>query len=330
MDEIIIRPGSEADLAAILELRRRCFATEDEEKIDPQFWRWEFRAEYRSAAITVAERGGRVLSHFAVLPMQYRLGDALVDGGLGVDAMTDPEARGAGLYTSVVSRGSEDSGVPILTAFQIRTTVRGAMERAGWHARQSMPVFVRPASLLSVVASRGSRTNASEESARQGAQLLNGADAGEMAKLARDAFPSSSIRLERSEAFLTWRLFSNPRWQYRVFGLRENGELVAWAATRRTTLKGFDTLAIVDFVCAQGGARGGALLKALVQEAGSAGVQLVAALLSWSHPALKTFLFRGFVPGPHRFRLLTRLDPILASTLDRRPWIITWIDTDHL
>jgi hypothetical protein len=152
-----------------------------------------------------------------------------------------------------------------------------------------------------------------------------------MASVARCAYPSSSIRLERSESFLAWRLFSNPRWRYRVIGLRDGGELVAWAAARRTTLKGFDTLAIVDFVFRAGDARSSArLLKALVHEARRSGVQLVAALLSWSHPALKAFLLRGFVPGPHRFRLLTRLAPKITSTLNRRPWIITWIDTDHL
>jgi hypothetical protein len=66
-----------------------------------------------------------------------------------------------------------------------------------------------------------------------------------------------------------------------------------------------------------------------VQEARRQSCRLTAALVSWRHPALPLFLGRGYLPGPHRFRLLVHS---MAGAVDvaRLRWHILWADTDHL
>src|SRR5207244_3821537 len=53
--------------------------------------------------------------------------------------------------------------------------------------------------------------------------------------------PAGGASIARTPEFLAWRFFDNPHWKYRVTAV-DDGYLVA----RRTTLKGFDTYAIVD------------------------------------------------------------------------------------
>jgi GNAT superfamily N-acetyltransferase len=126
--------------------------------------------------------------------------------------------------------------------------------------------------------------------------------------------------LARTPEFLRWRFFENPHWSYRVTGVGD----AAYCVTRRTTLKGFDTLAVVDLAWRD--ARDARqLLRNAIAHARAERCTLVAAFVSRAHPAFGMFLRHGFVPGPHWFRLLVH-PPEQA----RRRWRVMWADTDHL
>jgi hypothetical protein len=296
---LTFREATAHDRAAILALRERCFGVTDPEKLDPRFWDWEFR----DARIFVGERDGAIVTHFALLPY----------GGfaLAVDAMTAPEARGSGAYSGVVGHALEAvrGDFEVAHAYQIRDAVLGPMLRNGWTHEESIPVLVRPASLRALlklpVAPR----------ARNGAELLRREHAEEMASLAR------------TREWIEWRFFDNPRWTYRVTGVRDAaGRLSAWLVARRTTLKGQDTLAIVD-VAFRDRKAARDLIRDAVAEANNLGCPLAAAFVSRAHPA-RALLHRSlFVPGPHRFRLLVHN---LGRPRRREPWRVTWADTDHL
>ncbi|MFL6248558.1 MAG: hypothetical protein ACJ74H_21220, partial [Thermoanaerobaculia bacterium] len=68
-----------------------------------------------------------------------------------------------------------------------------------------------------------------------------------------------------------------------------------------------------------------ALLRDAVEEAKARGCKLVAALVSRHHPAFGIFLRKGFLPGPHWFRLL-----VFPPERAKRRWRVMWADTDHL
>jgi GNAT superfamily N-acetyltransferase len=91
--------------------------------------------------------------------------------------------------------------------------------------------------------------------------------------------------------------------------------------TVRTTLKGFDTLALLDVPSR-------AFLNDAIRYARSLRVQLVAALLTLRHPAVPLVISKGFLPSPYRFRLLVNS---FDKTLDphRVKWALSWKDTDH-
>ena len=292
------REASAADREAILALRGRCFGEIDPEKRDPRFWDWEFSG----GRCFVGEDAGRVLTHIALVPVTYAIDGSLVRGATAVDAMTSPDARGHGWFSRVVRFAMESTrdDFAISTAYQIRGAVLGAMLRSGWVVAEKVPVLVRPVFLPALH--------------RTEVRVLMRDDVQTMAGLT----PAGGASIARTPEFLAWRFFDNPRWKYRVTAV-DDGYLVA----RRTTLKGFDTYAIVDLAFrTKRTAR--ALIAGAIHEAKRLGCTLVASLVSRAHPAFVPLLLRGFVPGPHRFRLLVHPKHVSAR------WRVMWADTDHL
>ena len=330
-----IRAAGIRDREAILRLRALSFPEDDAEKGDPDFWNWEFGRE--RVRVFVAEEDGECLAHVALIPQGHVVEGRAVESAMAVDAMTHPGRRRGGLYSRVVEGALEATldQVSLLTAFQIRPEVLGSMLRTGWAIRASAPVFLRPASFRSFFGSggqRGRRDLVDLPATHPDVRLLSGNDVSRMTEVAASMFDARDIHLHRSEEFLRWRFFSNPFWQYRVTGIHAGKKLMAYLIARRSTLRGMDTVAIADLGFRPGSSYAmRVLIGDSIRVARIGGCRLIASLLSRHHPALGSLLRRGFVPGPHRFRLLTRTrDGALDERLAKGHWRISWADTDHL
>lgn len=304
------REATAHDRDAILALRQRSYGDVDPEKRDPRFWDWEFAKARVFVGEEVSERGNTIVTHLALVP--YDGLDPSIRVVVAVDAMTAPEARRGGAYSGLVAYANAAirDDFDAIHGYQIRKAVLGPMLRNGWVNAESIPVLVRPASLRGLLKMKTTpRTRASD------AEILTRDHASEMAALAR------------TRQFIEWRFFDNPRWSYRVTGARdERGRLVAWLVSRRTTLRNFDTHAIVDVAFTDKRAANN-LIRDSIAEAKSLGCALVAAFASRAHPA-RALLRRGlFLPGPHRFRLLVYS---FGRPPRQEPWQVTWADTDHL
>ena len=286
---------------AILALRRRCFPDEDREKQEASFWQWEFGR----GRMFVAQDGDRVVAHMGFVPQTWRIDGASYDGMLAVDAMTDPDYRRQGLFNSVAAFAREalKSSVALSTAFQIRDAVLPPMEANGWRTVLRAPVLVKM-------------------NVGRALRFESGGSAAALHTIAEE-FLTRVSHVERSDAHLQWRFAENPH--YRIDATDD-----AYVVSRRTTLRGYDTLAIADIAWRQGKTREGRVLLAEVLARGrSEGVRLAATLLSLSHPAMPALVRSGFLPSPHRFRFLVNAfdERIRVS---RARWALTWADTDHL
>ena len=342
------REATATDRERILALRTRCFGDVDPEKADPRFWDWEFsRARMFVGVLTsssgssgsseflgVEEDEARVNSlhseepelatHLAMLDLPHMLDGRQVNGALAVDAMTLPSARGQGAFTGVVRYAAEHNGHTIATAYQIRKPVLGAMLRGGWAVAERVPVLIRPIIRLSRTRVED-RHSCLSSSSSPAAGERRGGQAGVPVLHSDDVWWMSGLGLTdgcvaRTPEFLSWRFFENPHWRYRVTGIRERAYLV----TRRTTLKGFDTLSIVDLAFRDRRAAR-LLLRDAIAHARVDACTLAAAFVSRKHPAFWMFVRAGFLPGPHWFRLLVH-PPEQA----KRTWRVMWADTDHL
>jgi GNAT superfamily N-acetyltransferase len=285
---------------AILALRVRCFPDEDREKQDPSFWQWEFGR----GRMFVARDRSRVVAHLGFVPQTWRIDGASHAGMLAVDAMTDPDYRRQGLFHRVAAfaRESLKNSIALSTAFQIRDAVLPPMEANGWRTILRAPVLVK---------------------VNVGRAFAKPVELPELKGAIAEEFLTRVAHVERTDAHLQWRFAANSL--YRI-DASDN----AYVVSRRTTLRGYDTLAIADIGWRPGSSREGRVLLAEVLARGrSEGVRLAATLLSLSHPAMSAMVRSGFLPSPHRFRFLVNAfdERIRVS---RARWALTWADTDHL
>jgi GNAT superfamily N-acetyltransferase len=292
------READAGDRERILALRARCFGDVDPEKLDRRFWDWEFAR----ARMFVGEGADELATHLALLNLPHMLDGVQVPGALAVDAMTSPGARGQGAFTGLVTAAMTASTHTVATAYQIRSAVLGAMLRGGWAVAERVPVLLRPAFTF-------------RKSGQAGLPVLHQRDVGWMSALG-----GTDGCVARTAEFLSWRFFENPHWTYRVTGVPE----AAYLVTRRTVLKGLDTLAIVDLAWREKSAAR-RLLSEAIAHARAERCTLVAALVSRRHPAFGMLLRAGFLPGPHWFRLLVH-----PREQASRAWRVMWADTDHL
>ncbi|PYQ29589.1 MAG: hypothetical protein DMF56_11540 [Acidobacteria bacterium] len=290
---IDVREGTRADRDAILALRGRCFAGEDPEKQDPRFWEWEFG---QGGRFFVAVDGDRVVAHLGFVP-QLKM--------LAVDAMTDPDSRRQHLFSRVVecARDTLRNDVDFSCAFQIREAVLPAMVRGGWRPAARAFVLVRP---LVVAPSRGLAVT----------QRLGGTEQ-----------PSDRATEQPIPSHLHWRFLENPLWKYDIHANDD-----AYVVTRRTMLRGHDSVAIADLGWPKGKERAGrALLREVFAKGRAEGAQVAAVLITLAHPALPVLVRAGFLPSPHRFRFLVNyFGTDFGTPRKQKRWPLTWADTDHL
>lgn len=299
---IELREATRDDRDAILALRARCFPGEDEEKQDPAWWDWEFAR----GRMFVAEERGRLAAHLGFVAQPWVIGGQTYDGMLAVDAMTDPDFRRQGVFHKVAAfaRDTLRKDVALSTAFQIRDAVLPPMQANGWESVLRAPVLVK------VLVRSGDSSPAIAPEADALAQIA-------------DTFLTRNARVQRTPEHLAWRFQQNP-----IYAIDATD--VAYVVSRRTMLRGYDTIAIADIAWREGHVRDArVLLHEVLTRGKAAGAQLAAALVSMSHPALPALVRSGFLPSPHRFRFLVNVfdDSIRVS---RARWALTWADTDHL
>ena len=297
---IEIREAGAQDRDAILALRKRCFPNEDVEKQEPSFWDWEFGR----GRMFVAAEGERAVAHLGFVPQTWRIDGQTYDGMLAVDAMTDPDYRRQGLFHRVAAfaRDALKDSVALSTAFQIRDAVLPPMEANGWRTVLRAPVLVK--------------VNVGRTYARP-------IEFPELRGAIAEEFLTRVAHVQRSDEHLRWRFADKAL--YRIDATDD-----AYVVSRRTMLRGYDTLAIADIAWRPGKTRDARVLLAEVLARGRGeGVRLAVALVSLSHPAMPALVRSGFLPSPHRFRFLVNAfdERIRVS---RARWALTWADTDHL
>jgi Acetyltransferase (GNAT) family len=236
----------------------------------------------------VAVDDDRVVAHLGIVP-QLKM--------LAVDAMTDPEYRRQHLFSRVVecARDTLRNEIDFSCAFQIREAVLPAMVKGGWKPAASAFVLVRP---LVVARFRGLAVTQPEQ-------------------------PSDCATEQPIPPHLHWRFLENPLWKYDIHANDD-----AYVVTRRTKLRGYDSVAIADLGWPKGKERAArALLRNVFAKGRAEGAQVAAVMITIAHPAFSLLVRSGFLPSPHRFRFLVN---DFSKPRAREKWALTWADTDHL
>jgi predicted N-acetyltransferase YhbS len=303
--DTVIRPAREDDLSQLLDLHQRVF----DRPLSADQRRWKLEHRWSAVAnVWVAEIEGRIVSHFAGIPVRFLHHGREVLAMQSVDVLTDPHHRRRGLVTRTAAAAFESwkrAGV----AF------RFSLPNAYWNTRADTHGFLRVGELrwwvrwldpLRALAAklglplRSTRIPSSPPKGRR-PEIVSVSGISDAAPLDELWSRTSDEGVIRDGAWYRWRYLEGPR-PYTLLGAWTGSRLGGVAALRLEGRSG--TIAEIHGVDADVART---LLACSCRELLAAGALRAALLIETGAALEEEALAAGFLPRPHGF-LVRALD----------------------
>jgi|GEM_PF-1091610 len=288
-------------------------------------WRWEFTGPPGDDPVLWAARaGGRLVGHYALIPLPMSFFGQLLGGAKAESAMVDPDYRGRGICSRLVDltlRDARERSISVVWGFPNQQSFR-IMERSGRIHIGGLYGYVRVLRRMRVfrvyLRKRWGRT---DRSGGPGESKAEEPETGRFPdgenpfddrfrRLWQRARDRLGITIERSPEYLAWRFRDNPYGRYlTVVRGPEGGPLAGYMIA---TLKREGRLSIgyiADFLCLEDCAEVfDSLLTETMERLSDAGADMVVLFLNPAHPQC-----RPLVPVLARRRFHRRSRPKLFS-----------------
>jgi hypothetical protein len=348
------------ELADQRELFSRCFP--ENAGLPPEtedFYRRKFRScpgEPASHEFVARDELG-LAGYYAALPFRYTIEGEALTAGMVCDVMTAPRLRGKGVFAKLGSYSLgrlTEAGVDLVTGYPRRPEVVPGHLKVGWEIAFKLPMYLlpihsrdlirpRPLRFLSPVVDLVLKGLAGLLAALAPADARYVAEAWSVDQFfSRHDYRSFFERwklgkhniLEKSEAFLRWRLSIRQEADYRIVTVRRGAELVGMAVAGSCELEGVRSLCVLDIMCVEDEATVLRSLRVgLRRLAADRQLATIILMISEFH-ARRVGLWRhGFLRTPVVFELiLKRLSQRARAVVSAAPdhWHLMWIDSDDL
>lgn len=338
--DLLLRRATPADTEALVRLLATVFGGNP--KADPAVLHWQFwENPFGRAASWVVEDAGRLVCHFAVLPVPGRIDGRPTTLAKPADAATLPSHRGRGLMgiaASQVFAECRERGIPVTVCLP-NERARGALRKVGMVEIAPVRAYVAPldADWLAT------RFGFPRPAARAARRLLSGlGEAGDahaatepphdldvLWEATADAVPNG---IAHGERWWRWRYTERPGASYRFHVLRSSGRLEAAAASLLREAYGGPFLHLLDVQARSDAAARQVVAAATADTPEAVGVATIA--LPGTRPA-RLARAAGLRALPRRLQPheqvlgLVHNDPGVGA-LTRGPWTVSWTDLDHL
>jgi GNAT superfamily N-acetyltransferase len=295
-------------------------------KTDPAVMRWQYWDNPFGGCVgMVIEDGGRIISHSTAFCVDAQMRGERTKITIGADGATDERFRRRGLsvrlWIGMIAELRKE-GVVATFGFPGRHT---ANPRTLLNLAPPIPVrlFARPL--------RGVLRPAARSLRREGEGDGREIDVvpSDIDSLWERVSPSLPFSVVKNRTWWTWRFDRHPQRPYRLFEVREDGNLTAVAATRERTSRGRAVECIVELLAVDDGAAR-TVVGAVARATGANGLAFKAPVHA---PQARWARAGGLRLVPRR------LEPdamnLLAQFYDKpslvnEPWSVTWADTDYI
>ena len=345
-----VRDGDEKDLESILSLRKVVFGEMEEDKADPNFWRWQFmEGPDGKALIYIAEDEGRVIGHFADVPRRFLIDGSVVLGTLSLDLMVHPDYRRQGIFSGLgrfaIERVKRGSGL-FMTAYPIRKETIQGLKKIGWEAVTELPVIVcpirfqgivrryLPIPLISHFLGGAARLLYFVFFGNKGKRRAEGIEIEEVKEFDEqfDSFWTTVLSIHpilgvRNRTFLTWRYLRHPTRTYIIYRAKKNGEMKGYIVLRKVDLLGFKSAVIVDLLASDSETLFALVMKGIDQSRKEK-VDLLGYMVPKDHPYHRILRQRGFLPSLKAFLFMVYPQSPKELSLSPEGWYVSWGDTD--
>lgn len=356
--EILYRPfNKESDYRE----QRKLFALSFPESlgtpiIESSHYEWKFETFPHAVASYqyVGQEPDEMVGYYAALPYHYQIDKKQYICGMVCDVMTHPDRRGKGIFTKIGHFSTDEmkkEGLGFTTGYPIRPEVIPGHIKVGWKIILELPMYLRLVRAKSLLPNPIRFLSPLFTPFIELIQIGNliPVSGYETEDLSREDFfklPPNEYKqfleewlLEQDNAliktldFLSWRT-NAPHSIYRFIILKKEQRIVGLAIARPTTLKGVESLAILDFMVLRehyGAAR--ALHQRLWKMAKYFGKDVIVTMTSRQWARRYRFSSPFFFKTPAIFSLIVKkLDESISEEklFSENRWHLFWIDSDDV
>jgi GNAT superfamily N-acetyltransferase len=358
-----LRPYRPGDETSILDLCRRVFSEQSADRFSVDYWKWEFVDNSSGPArVLLADDGGKVVGHYAVVPRNWHISGLPHLGSIVVDVMTHPDYRMQGMFAKLGLQALAEAGevgIEFSYGFPIRKEVMPGHLKIGWKHLFDIPIFAYPLKFKTVVQTyikipvissllAGGAYAAYTVGVRPWLSITHRRPASVdevtirelttfdirfdgLWQRAKCQFPVMGVR---DQKYLNWRYpQSHPYYTYRVLAAECGDNLLGYVILRTSELLGLKCGIVVDLLVDPDhlGVVDHLLNRALADFRADKNLDLVAAMMSRDGPYVTALQRHGFMVTPKVFWF------ILHSNIPQRlpqellvpsNWYLTWGDTD--
>jgi hypothetical protein len=334
-----------------LELFAACFARNSfPRSLDALDWQYHSNPTGR-VFVDFALATDRLAAIYASLPVYVRVAGTVRLALQSLDTMTDADFRGRGLFVKLATRTfarAQREGAAFVYGFPNGQSAHGFFERVQWTKLDPLPFLIRPLRTEYVLRRFG---------ARRAAKILPNL---QLYPLDKPSCPPHmrvepitrfdhrhahvwerfshgvGVAVERDAKYLNWRLVDKPERKYVNRAIVCGDEVVGWASHCVQEKHGGRIGYVMEALCLPGHER---VVRSLLSHAlADMRKERTDAVLAWcfSHArTYRSFLLRGFVPVPERFRPIElhggvrAFDEGIGSIVrNRRSWYLSYLDAD--
>lgn len=318
-------------------------------------YRWKFHSlDINPSSFEYAcFKDQKMIGYYAAIPYRYKFQNKIFTGGMVCDVMTHPEARGMGVFTKLGHFSTDalkEQKLDFTTGYPIRPEVIPGHLKVGWEIAFDLPLYLTPLSSNLILKGKFSFFgkcidflvlsfwriySALFSSSSVDVRILSKKEALEnvdvLEFLSNEVAP---IQLIKDKPFLEWRLGAiNSEYNFHV--IKSNKEIKAIAIARSCVLKGVETYAVLDLVCADSD-RGhlAPLLSSLRHYAGTIGRWCLAIMSSKHQAKMLGYTKLGLIKTPVKFQLIIKNlnlnEEFQKEFLKEENYRLGWIDSDDL
>jgi hypothetical protein len=113
-----------------------------------KWWHWMYKENPAGDGLFwLAETNGKIIAQHGQIPIRYKIGDEIVLGSWGMDAMTHPDFRRLGIFETIgdiLLKEADRIGIEIGTGFPSQYSHPGFVKKLGWFDVSSVPIEVLP------------------------------------------------------------------------------------------------------------------------------------------------------------------------------------------
>lgn len=249
MKKIIIRKYKEGDEKQIIPLLKLIFKLPMFE--DEKYWNWMYKNNpINLIKIWVAEDDGKIVGHYAVMPVSMKIDDELQIGTLSLNIAVHLDYQGQGIFSALVKQTYNElyeEGIPITYVYPNERSYPIFMKKLDWFELPSLPTLFRPLDLegllmrkihnkylVKMVNSFGllflkiffreRKCDLLEKIAVVKASFFD----DQIDEFWERASKGYKIITVRDKKYLTWRYLDNPNYDYTIYLAEKEGKILGY------------------------------------------------------------------------------------------------------